>query len=177
MNLHGFCKLIAIGFVYTDNLYHPLYSYTCTGGLGLYNSTYADPDYWNTHMVALSFSTYFGAVFANPSAHVILDAKPGWASHFFTGSTDALQPSPFLFSSNFTDANALFVHQEMGIQIDLWTYGVPTRANYGDCKIWSNGLSALQLCLMSSSVSPHNLIIAGKSSTDNGPDNRHEWVF
>jgi hypothetical protein len=150
------------GFITITTVYHALYTFSATGGVGEYNPAFANSSLWNTDMIANEVAQSSLSLFTSPTLHVLLEESTGWDSHFFTGGVASLQPGPLALNANFSKADSLFVHQQLGAQIDIWHPISGQNVSTSECKIWSISEIpfALQLCITSAEDNP-NILIGG----------------
>ena len=138
-------ELTFLGFISTPTVYDPLYTYRASGGIGAYNASY--PPFTDPNNDALLASEVSAAVLSTRSGQITLSQGPGFSSHLLTGGIAFMQPISEINGNNFSAADSVFAHQQLGTQIDIWYPVTQFVATAGDCKIWGIPSYALSLCI------------------------------
>ena len=138
-------ELTFLGFISTTTVYDPLYTFRVSGGIGAYNASC--PAFLDSDNIATIADEVSDTIFSSSGGQILLSQGPGFSSHFLTGGIAFMQPAGEITGKNFPDADSVFAHQQLGVQIDL-SYPVSEFvATTGDCRIWGIPLYALSVCI------------------------------
>jgi hypothetical protein len=153
--------LTYLGFITTTPVYERLFTFPVSAGIGPYNVSLAQSNFYFPSQIAITVATLFSTLFADitntlPLTSTHCPSDP-CLSYFFPGSMGLIAPWPWRIQ-NFSRADVLIVRGVQGVQVDFWSRSVSDQLESNDCKLWGGDDAAIMICIAASSLNHSNLI-------------------
>jgi len=134
-----------LGFVTGSTLYHTLYTYRASAGVGPFDPSIAQNYIGDPNFAAVVIQE-FPNLWLDNTVQLMLQENNVSRTYFFPGGPSTVSPYPGVISGNWS-TDVIVVHQVLSLQVEYDVNPPTGLLTVDDCKLWATNDSAVELCL------------------------------